>query len=72
MVTQRPSYISILRIGGAFLAVFSVVVAALILYVIPIACSFVGNLQLVVLGFLFVGGVLSFFVGQGLARRRRR
>ena len=63
---------SALRIGGAFTAVFSVLVGALVLFAIPTACSFVGSLQLIILGFLFIGGVLTFLFGQALAWKRRR
>ncbi len=64
--------ISLLRLGGAFTAVFSLVMGIFILFVIPIACSFVGSLQLLILGFLFVGGVLAFLFGVVLSREKRK
>ena len=70
MVTQRPISNTALRIGGAFTAVFSLVMGLLVLFVIPGACSFVGGLQLLLLGFLFVIGVLAFFLGNALLHKR--
>ena len=61
----------VLRIAGAFISVFSLVVGLLCLLVIPSACSFVGSLQLLMLGFLFVVGVLTFFLGQALVWKKR-
>jgi membrane protein implicated in regulation of membrane protease activity len=72
MVTQTASNVSLLRVGGAFVAIFSVVVAALILFVIPVACTFVGSIQLLLLGLLFIAGVVSFLFGQVLSRRRAK
>ena len=71
-VMQGPMNGSVLRIGGAFTAVFSVVVGALVLFAIPTACSFVGSLQLIIFGFLFIGGVLAFLLGQALVWKRKR
>ncbi len=71
-VIQRPISSSALRIGGAFTVVFSVVVSLLVLYAIPTACSFLGSLQLVILGFLFIIGVLTFFLGLVLSRRKAK
>ncbi len=71
MVKQNPTSSSVLRIGGAFTAVFSLVVGLLVLFVIPGACTFVGSLQLLILGFLFVIGVLAFLLGNALLRRKR-
>ncbi len=62
---------SVLRIGGAFTAVFSLVVGLLILFAIPGACTFVSGLQLIFLGFLFIIGVLTFFLGNALSRKKR-
>lgn len=64
--------ISLLRVGGAFTAVFSLAMGLLVLYVIPVACSFVGSLQLAILALLFVGGVLAFLIGVVLSRRKRK
>lgn len=56
----------VLRLGGAFTAAFSVVMALLVLFVLPSSCSFVGGLELVFLGFSLIIGVLTFFLGQAL------
>ncbi len=70
MVKQNAVGGSLLRIGGAFTAVFSLVVGLLVLFVIPGACTFVSGLQLIFLGFLFVIGVLAFFLGNALLRKK--
>ena len=59
------------RVGGASKAIFSVAVGALLLAT-PIACSFVGSLQLLVLGFLFMVGVAALLLGTVMSRRNRR
>ncbi len=68
----KPNSISgsVLRIGGAFTALFSLVVGVLVLFVIPGACTFVSGLQLIVLGFLFVAGVLAFLLGNTWLRKK--
>jgi hypothetical protein len=71
-VIQRHMNGSVLRIGGGFIAVFSVVVGVLVLFAIPTACSFVGSLQLIILGFLFIGGVIAFLLGGILSRKKVR
>ncbi len=64
--------ISLLRVGGAFTAVFSLVMGLFVLFVVPIACTFVGSLQLAILGLLFVLGALTFLIGVVLSRRKRK
>lgn len=64
MISRRTIGDSPLQIGGAFIAVFSLVGGLLVLFVIPSACTFVGSLELLALGFLFVIGVLAFIVGK--------
>ncbi len=64
--------ISLLRVGGAFIAVFSLAMGLFVLFVIPVACSFVGSLQLAILGLLFGLGALTFLVGFFLSRRKRK
>lgn len=72
-VIERPlAGSTALRVGGAFTAVFSVVVGVIILFALPVACSFVGGLELIILGFLFIIGVLAFFIGVVLSWRKRR
>ncbi len=71
-VIKRPiNGTDMLRIGGAFTAIFSLAMGLLVLYVIPTACSFLGSLQLIILGFLFIAGLLSFFLGYALMRKSR-
>ncbi len=72
MIKQNPVGSSLLRIGGAFTAVFSLVVGLLVLFVIPGACNFVSGLQLIFLGFLFIIGALAFFLGAVLSRQKRK
>lgn len=54
----------VLRVAGAFIAAFSLVMGLLVTFVIPGACSFLGGLELIILGFLFIIGVLAFIFGQ--------
>ena len=70
MVRQSSVGGSLLRIGGAFTAVFSLAVGLLVLFVIPGACSFVSGLELIFLVFLFIIGVLAFFLGNALSRKK--
>lgn len=75
VITQRPvgsSPSSILRIGGAFVTLFSLVMGTLVVFVIPGACTFVGSLQVLIFGFLFVLGVISFLVGTALSLKNRK
>ncbi len=77
MVTFNPTFNpnltgkELLRLAGGFVAVFSLVVGLLVLFVIPGACSFLGGLQLVILGLLFVTGVLGFLVGHHMIHKQR-
>ncbi len=71
MIRQKQAGSSVLRIGGAFTAVFSLAIGLLVLFVIPGACSFVSGLQLILLGLLFVVGVLAFLIGNALLRKKR-
>ncbi len=63
---------TILRVGGGFTAVFSLAIGLLVLFVIPSTCSFVGSIQLLILGLLFIGGVLTFLVGLLLSQRKAK
>ncbi len=58
----------LLRTGGVFAAAFSLVAGLLVLFVIP--GSFVSGLELIILGFLFIVGVATFFLGNALLRRK--
>ena len=59
---------TILLIGGGFTAIFGLIIGLLALFVIPSACSFVGSLQLAILGLLFLGGLFVFLFGLVLSR----
>ncbi len=72
MIRQNSTGTSLLRIVGGFTAVFSLAVGLLVLFVIPGACTFVSGLQLIILGFLFLAGVLAFFLGNALLRKKRK
>ncbi len=72
VITQSPEdNSSIVRIAGAFVAIFSLVVSLLVLFVIPGACTFVGGLQLLILGLLFILGAVAFVIGTIFSRKRR-
>lgn len=58
-----PNRTSPLTIGGAFTAIFSLVMGVLVLFVIPGACRFLSGLQLLILGFVFIIGLLIFLLG---------
>ena len=55
---------SVLRLGGAFIVVFSVVASLLLLFAIPSSCRFVSGLQLTFLGLFLIAGLVVFLVGQ--------
>ena len=73
-VIQRPinDTGTILRIGGGFTSIFGLVMGLLILFLVPIACTFIGSLQLVILGLLFLGGLFVFLFGLVLSRRKAK
>ncbi len=71
MTEHNPTKGSVLRIAGAFTAIFSLAVGLLVLFVIPSACSFVSGLLLIFLGFLFIIGGLAFLLGSVMLRRKR-
>ncbi len=77
MVSLNPTFNpnltgkELLRLAGGFVAVFSLVMGLLVLFVIPGACSFLGGLQLVILALLFILGGLGFLVGHHMIRRQR-
>ncbi len=71
MVNQRNQGSRLLCIVGAVIAGFSVVMGLLVLFVIPGACNFLGGLALILLGFLFIMGVVASLLGLVLLRRRK-
>ena len=73
-IVQRPinDTGTILRIGGGFAAIFGLAMGLLVLFLIPSACTFVGSLQLAILGLLFLGGLFVFLFGLVLSRRKAK
>ncbi len=60
----------VVRLVGAFMALFSAAFGLLLMFVIPSACSFVTGLGLLLMGFLFTAGILVFLFGTIVLRRR--
>ena len=58
-----------LHVAGMFLTVFCALATMLIVFVLPAACSFVFGMQLVLLAFLFMTGIVMILVGFLLAKR---
>jgi hypothetical protein len=61
-----------LRIVGGFVAIFSLVMSLLVLFAIPSGCIFVGNLQWIILSFLFLGGIATILIGETLSRKKEK
>jgi hypothetical protein len=61
-----------LSILGIVLAVFSVVVGLLVLFVIPGGCAFLGGLELVILAGLLLAGVFTWLAGRLVLRRANK
>lgn len=72
MVNRGKPGSYLLCVVGAVIAGFSLVMGLLILFVIPGACTFLSGLQLLILGFLFIIGVLTCLLGLVLVRRKRK
>ncbi len=66
---DSPSRRKVLCTVGAFIAVFSLVMGLLVLFVIPSRCSFVSSLLLFILGGLFLIGLLNLLIGKLLLRK---
>ncbi len=71
MIRQNPIGSNLLSIGGVVAMVFSAAMGLLVLFVIPIACSFVSSLGVLILGFMFIGGGVAFLLGKALLWRRK-
>lgn len=73
-IIQRPinDTGTILRFGGGFTAIFGLVMGLLVLFLVPSACTFIGSLQLAILGLLFLGGLFVFLFGLVLSHRKVR
>ena len=73
VITRNPlDTRTTLRTAGAFIAIFSLVMGMLVLFVIPGACSFIGSLELLILSFLFVLGSIVFLAGTAFSWKRQR
>ncbi len=60
----------VMRIGGIVTMLFSAAIGMLILFT-PSACIFVSSCLLVILGFAFIVGALTFFLDKaGMWKRR--
>ena len=72
VIAQRPrdtSPGSLLRVSGAFIAAFSLATGLLVIFAMFNACSFVGSIGVLMLGLLFVLGVIAFIVGTVISRK---
>lgn len=70
MIRQNPMGSNLLSMGGVVAMVFSAAMGLLVLFVIPIACSFVSSLGVIILSFLFLIGGVAFLLGKALSWRR--
>ena len=61
----------LMSITGAVVSAFSALVATVIIFV-PSSCSFVSSIQLLLLVFLFIAGLIAFFSGLPALLKRRR
>jgi predicted membrane channel-forming protein YqfA (hemolysin III family) len=69
-INRDITYSELLRITGGFVAVFSLVMGLLVLFVLPASCSFLGGLELLILIMLFLMGGVGYLVGEFLVRRK--
>ena len=67
MINRQVTNGSVLRMGGAVIAIFGLVLGTIVL-LSPMSCTFVGSIQLMILGILFVGGILAFVIGKAAMR----
>ena len=72
MEKENPSRNNLLRITGAVVALFSIIVGSLVMFALPGGCSFVTSFVLVILFFLFIAGGTTFLIGQLLSWRERK
>lgn len=71
-IPRSPDNIEMTRFVGGFIAVISFGMGLVFMFAVPIACTFVGSLGLVMLALLFIAGLSTFLVGQVKVWRRRR
>lgn len=72
MYKESPLQNSLLRITGAVVALCSLILGLLVVFVVPSSCSFVSALALVTLFFLFIIGGSVFLIGQLLSWRKHK
>lgn len=65
-----PRHTSPLRVTGLFLIIFSGILGPVILFTTPIGCTAVGEIQVLMFGFLFLLGV-GLFIASFLHRRNK-
>ena len=71
-ITGSPNNMEMTRLVGGFIAVSSFGMGLIFMFAVPIACTFVGSLGLVMLTLLFIAGLCVFLVGQVKIWRKRR
>ncbi len=69
--SYRTSNSNLFSLSGGLAMLFSIVLALPVLFS-PIACSFVGSLELVMLGLVFLAGAGVFLVGRVLRWKQNR
>ncbi len=71
MVALNPPRQHVMHVSGLFITIFSVVVGLLLVFVIPSACSFLGGLQIVLLGLLLIAGLIVLLLAHTVFRNKR-
>lgn len=69
--TTLPQHVSPLRATGLFLIFFGGLLGPVILYATPIGCIFVGAIQVLIFGFMFLLGV-GLLIASFLHRRNKQ
>lgn len=72
MIQSSSLNFGAVRLTGAVLAAFSLMMNLLILFVLPAGCSFTVAFGFIIFSFLFIIGIICFFVGQTLVWKRRK
>ena len=72
MDNASPSRSTVLRMTGAAVSIFSLILGLLVMFASPNGCSFVASLALVILSLLFITGGIVFLIGQILSWREHR
>ena len=69
-VVEEYTVSTVLRTGGMFTVAFSVVIGMLVVFVLPVACSIFGGLELLFLGILNLLGIVAFITGLVLSKKQ--